>query len=88
MGTIRPMNSVMNFATHRQIIDAWPDRVTFAKRMGVKYETVKKWHQRNSIPPEKWRDVVRSAVKDDIDGITLDLLAEIRTGNAQRIAAE
>lgn len=78
----------MSFATHRQIIEAWPDRMALAKDVGVGYETAKKWHQRNSIPPEKWREVVRSAIKRDIDGISLDLLAEIRTGSTALRAAE
>lgn len=74
----------MSFKTHRDIIRAWPSLKQMADDMGVRYDTVQKWHVRNSIPSDKWKKVARHALIREINGITVDLLAELRTGSAVR----
>lgn len=60
--------------THRQIIDCWPTQKAFADDIGVAYETVRKWHQRSSIPAASWMLIVDAAAARGYD-VKLDDLA-------------
>ncbi len=80
------MNVVMRYQTHQDIIKAWPSITAMASDLGVRYDTVQKWHVRNSIPNEHWRRVIREAIKRDIDGVSYEVLDELRS--AGRVAAE
>lgn len=79
---------LMRYHTHREIIKAWPSLTEMASDLGVRYDTVQKWHVRNSIPSDRWLQVVRCAIKRDIPGVTFEVLDELRTGHSVRCADE
>jgi hypothetical protein len=72
----------MSFKSHKDIISAWPSLSALAADMDVPYATVQKWHSRNSIPADKWKRVAKHALLRDIEGVTVDLLAELRGRSA------
>ncbi len=80
----------MSYKMHRDIIDAWPGGLpAFAVDHGVKYDTAKGWRRRNSIPAERWPDTIRLSRDRHVDGVTLDLLSELRpVGKCQRSSSE
>jgi hypothetical protein len=78
----------MSFESHKAIIDAWPSRADLAADMGVSYDTVKKWHQRNSIPSHWWTRLVRHAIKRDIAGVSFEVLDATREISFRQVAAE
>lgn len=49
-----------------------------AQDLGVSYDVVKKWHQRGSIPSSYWSRLIRFAIKRDINGVTWEVLDELR----------
>jgi hypothetical protein len=52
-------------------------RPALASDLGKDYGTVRKWDERNSIPPEEWEDVIESARRRKVKGINLKLFAKI-----------
>lgn len=62
--------------THADIINKWPSLSEFAYDLGVQYGTAKAMRRRSSIPPEHWLSITTKAVEREIDGITLEALAE------------
>lgn len=69
--------------THSDIIGKWPSLGEFARDLGVRYGTAKAMRRRSSIPPGYWAAVVSKAALREIQGVTLQALAEA----AQRMAA-
>lgn len=67
------------FETHRQIIRAWDRLADFAEDIGVTENTAKMMRQRDSIPAEYWPTVVTAADGRNIAGITVELLADLRS---------
>lgn len=63
--------------TFSTIIGLWPNRSQLAEDLDTTYGVVKQWDRRNSIPPEYWLRLVVAAKKRDIEGVTLERLAEI-----------
>ena len=49
--------------TYKQIVKCWPSINQLAYDLGEKPDTVRKWQDRNSIPPEKWGKVMKAARK-------------------------
>lgn len=43
------------------VIDQWPTMAMLASDTGISYDRVKKWRQRNSIPADAWKSVLRAA---------------------------
>ena len=62
--------------SYRDIIDAWPSRRALAEDLGVDYETVKKWRQRDSIPAAHWPALVKAARRRKVR-VTLTLLVDL-----------
>jgi len=61
--------------THSDIINNWNTRADLARDMGVKQVTVRKWKERESIPPQYWRTLIKAGKKIKVK-ITLDMLVD------------
>ena len=61
--------------TVHQIIGLWPSIASFAEDIGERPGNVRAWKRRNSIPAERWLDVVAASKKRGID-LSLQRLAE------------
>lgn len=61
------------------LIALWPEPKisTFAKDIGVTTEHGAAMKRRGSIPPSRWNQVVEAAAKRNIDGITIEALANL-----------
>lgn len=66
----------MTFKTHRQIISAWPSVPDLARDIKEDYQKVWRWYDRNSIPDNKWKKVLKAAKKRDIP-LTAEILINI-----------
>lgn len=64
-----------------ELIDAFPSAGQLSRDIEVAYEKVKKWRQRDSIPPAYWLPVVQAAHRRGIT-VSLDDLARIRNRKA------
>lgn len=62
--------------THADIINKWPSLSDFADDLGVQYGTAKAMRRRGSIPPEHWLTITTKAVEREIEGVSLEALAE------------
>ena len=62
--------------THADLINLWPSLTLFAEDLGVPYVTAKAMRRRQSIPAGYWSRVVECAVSRNIEGVTLEALAE------------
>lgn len=63
--------------TFTSIIDRWPSLQDYADDIGVQYVTAQLMRHRNSIASKHWKAVVGGAEKRQIEGVTLEALAEI-----------
>lgn len=65
--------------TFADVIDLWPRpvTVTLAADLAEQPGTVRQWRSRSVLPDRVWRKVVESARARGIEGVTLELLAEI-----------
>ncbi len=65
--------------TFAALIDLWPKpvTVTLAADLSVPPGTVRQWRSRSVLPDRVWRKVVESARSRGIEGVTLEVLAEI-----------
>jgi hypothetical protein len=68
------------YTSFSAIIALWPSVDLLAADLGEKPATVRKWKQRNKIPPEHWVGVVRSAQVRGYEGVTADVLAAVAAG--------
>jgi hypothetical protein len=69
--------------TFAALIDLWPTAVELAGDLGVKDVTARAWKARG-IPAEYWTGLVAAAARRQIQGVTLELLAEIAAAQAGR----
>lgn len=69
--------------TFAQLIEKWPTAVDLAKDLGVKDVTARAWKVRG-IPAEYWTGIVAAAAARDIEGVTIDVLADIAASQAGR----
>lgn len=65
--------------TFADIINLWPKPapVTLGVDLGELPVTVRAWRTRNVLPDRKWKRVVECARLRGIEGVTLEILAEI-----------
>ncbi len=63
---------IKNYA---DVIDLWESYDALASDVGATVYSIRKWRQRDSIPPEYWRALVESAAKRGIAVVTLEVLA-------------
>ena len=59
----------------RDIIDLWPSRSAFAKRLSVPNSTASSMWQNDTIPSQYWVDVVAGAVERGHGDVTFEMLA-------------
>lgn len=71
--------------TFADIIGLWPTAETLGDDIGVCGVTVRAWRNRNSIPSNRWADVISAAKARGFDGVTSDLMTKIAA--ATRTAA-
>lgn len=62
---------------HAAIINLWPSLSAFAGDIGVPYVTAKAMRRRGSIPAPYWLRVVARAAERNIEGVTLERLAQL-----------
>lgn len=65
------------FASHREIIGAWPSLRAFGDDIGMKENAVKQMRRRNNIDWLHWDDVVMAAKRRKIRGISHELLKRL-----------
>jgi hypothetical protein len=65
--------------SYRDVIEAWPNRESLAEDAATTTEAVRKWWERNRIAPSYWLPVFNAAKSRGIDGVSLELLASLRT---------
>jgi len=63
--------------TISDILGLWPSRSELAADLAEKYVTVSAWGARNSIPADRWMEMVASAKRRGIKGVTFDVLARL-----------
>jgi hypothetical protein len=59
------------------VINLWPSLSRFAADVGVSYGVAKQWRRRNSIPSERWAELLWAAELRAIDGLSANLLTKI-----------
>jgi hypothetical protein len=74
--------------THSDIIGRWPSPADFASDLGIESSHARVMKTRASIPPEYWGKVVSAAVRRGIDGLSLELLAELRFRKSAAVSEE
>jgi hypothetical protein len=77
-GALCNLPRIMDYQSHRQIIEQWPRTKDFAEDVDVSYERAKSWRHRSSIPDYAWRRVIAAAQRRGIDGVTWEALAGIK----------
>lgn len=68
---------MIRFASHRDVIDAWPSVAEFATDIGIAYERAKGMRRRNSITFDCAHAVVLAAAARGIEGVSHELLARL-----------
>jgi len=71
-------------STYTEVINLWPKPapVTLGEDIDEAPGTVRQWRNRDVLPEYKWLDVVKSAERRDIRGVTLEVLARIAKARA------
>lgn len=62
------------------LIDQWPTIGEFALAVGCGYEAARQMRRRGKIAPEHWGNVVAACMQRNIEGVTLEWLAQKRLG--------
>lgn len=70
----------------RGIIDIWDKPSGLADELDEKHGTVRQWYRRNSIPADRWNDVVLAAKKRGHKEVSLALLANLAASGSARKA--
>ncbi len=60
------------------IIIAFGGPVPFSRALGIPDTHARTMQVRDSIPPERWQELVRAASELRIEGVTFERLAELR----------
>lgn len=67
----------MTYTSFKELIDLWPSPSVLNTDIGVRYNYVNIWKRRDSIPPQYWPAVIKSAKARGIKGVTFIALAEL-----------
>ena len=79
----------MSIKSFRELVDLWPTAFQMAADIGGNPEMVRKWRQRDAIPPEWWVWILRTTIakEHEIDAAALTRLAarsKVTRGMANR----
>jgi hypothetical protein len=72
----------------RPIIDLWKSRAELADELQIPRVTVQQWWTRDSIPPERFREIVKAAQKKGLRSITEQALMDALVARASRQSVE
>lgn len=75
-----PYIKVRRMHTWIDLIDAWKGPRKFADDLGLRYHTAYRMRERNSVHSTYWKDIVARAPQAGLDGVTMDLLASLKSG--------
>jgi uncharacterized protein YjcR len=64
-------------ATHRSLLERWPDFAQIALDLGVSIETVRSWHRRDVIAERHWEALAESARRAGVAGISYDSFRQV-----------
>jgi hypothetical protein len=65
------------FSSFADVIDQWPSFAALSRDVGVPPVTARFWRYRNSIPAKQWHLVIDAARERGIEGVTLEVLADL-----------
>jgi hypothetical protein len=63
----------------RELIALWPTPGILAADIGRSRNTVTSWVRRNSVPSNAWSDLVNSAARNGIKGVSIEAIAKLIT---------
>lgn len=63
--------------TFQDVIDAFGGPTKYAEAIGIPGFHAQSMKTRDSIPPAYWIDTVSAAIKRDVEGVTLEKLADL-----------
>lgn len=66
--------------TWPDLIDLWPSAADFSRDIGAPPDSGRAMRRRGAVNVRHWAKIVRAAEARGINGITLELLAEIGAG--------
>lgn len=72
--------------SYQEVIGLWPSPAVLASDAGKSQESVRKWKERDWIPPAAWPDVAEAAAKRKYP-VDLQLLASLRKHKGRRARA-
>lgn len=72
--------------TFQAVIEAFGGPTKFAEAIGIPGFHAQSMKTRDSIPPAYWKDTVSAAHERDVEGVTLEKLAEL--ARAKRVEPE
>ena len=61
------MQNSQDIRSFQDVISLWPTQTAMAADISTPLERVKKWHQRNSIPPLYWEVIIQAGYKRGAD---------------------
>ena len=74
----------MSKTSFRSIIAKWPSLAEFARDLGVSENTAKQMRTRDSIGIEHWQNLLASAKRRKIRGVTVEVLARLKMDGKPR----
>ena len=69
--------------TFASIINLWETPAQLAEDLGEEVGTVRQWRNRDSLPDRVWKKTVEAAQARGLEGVTLEVLAEIAAQQAR-----
>lgn len=63
--------------TFQAVIDAFGGPTKYAEAIGIPGFHAQSMKTRDSIPPAYWTDTVSAAIERDVEGVTLERLADL-----------
>jgi len=83
-----PDTDLPEVKTVADVMARWPSDAEFARSSGILPKHAQTMKTRGSIPPAYWMGIVQAAQRDQIKGITTDVLAAIAKARADQARAK
>lgn len=77
---------ILRGMTFGSILARWPTLVAFATDVGIPYQTAAGWKRRNSIPADRWDEVLAAARKAGVVLTVEHLYEAVRNSKATEAA--